>query len=164
MDLDDVVREWTDSFTLETLEFSCPEEVTDEEVFADIYNALIHSAKFSSTLIQLEQSYAETINEKCVEKDEEFKVMDKKHAEEMKNALEKDQSDDLFINDLASKHTEERQLKQSYWESQLDNLRQVQKREFRDWVMCVFEEMKVTNTAQCRISYFNKEKCTLPFT
>ena len=148
MDLDEVVRDWTESFTLETLEFSSPEDVTDEQVFADIYNALIHSAQFSSTLIQLEQSYAETVDEKCRQRDAEFKVMDRSHAEEMRSALESESGlDDSSINDLAGKHTEERQMRQSSWESELDNLKRTQRREFRDWVMCVFEEMKEADNA-----------------
>ena len=63
-----LVKAWSDAFADEVLEFSRPDEVSNEEVFADVYHSLIHS-ELSETLLQLEQSNARVIEEKCDKRD-----------------------------------------------------------------------------------------------
>lgn len=63
-----LIRRWTEAFTEEVLEHAKPEEVSNEEVFGDVYHSLIHSTSVSNTLIQLEHSNALVIGEKCRER------------------------------------------------------------------------------------------------
>ena len=50
---DALVKAWASAYTSEVLAFARPEEVSNEEVFADVYHSLIHSAGLSATLLQL---------------------------------------------------------------------------------------------------------------
>ena len=47
-----VVKAWASAYSSEVLAFARPEEVSNEEVFADVYHSLIHSAGLSATLLQ----------------------------------------------------------------------------------------------------------------
>ena len=85
---DQVVRKWTECFSEEVLAYSRPTEVSNEEVFSDVYHALIHSA-MSETLLQLEHSHAEVIAEKCRDKDLEMNKLDERQAKEMSAAVER---------------------------------------------------------------------------
>ena len=53
----------------------CCAEVSNEEVFADVYHSLIHSAGLSATLLQLEHSNAAVVGEKCGERRREVAAM-----------------------------------------------------------------------------------------
>lgn len=100
MNLDDnqdqLVREWTEYFTEEVLSYSRPAEVSNEEVFSDVYHALIHSS-MSETLLQLEHSHAEVIAEKCNEKDIEMTKLDERQAKEMSAAVERTEKGKIDI-------------------------------------------------------------------
>ena len=50
---DALVKAWASAYSSEVLSFARPEEVSNEEVFADVYHSLIHSAGLSATLLQL---------------------------------------------------------------------------------------------------------------
>ena len=50
---DALVKAWASAYSSEVLAFARPEEVSNEEVFADVYHSLIHSAGLSATLLQL---------------------------------------------------------------------------------------------------------------
>jgi hypothetical protein len=52
-----LVQQWSDMYLGEVLEFSKPTDVSNEEVFGDVYHSLIHSA-VSDTLVRLEHSNA----------------------------------------------------------------------------------------------------------
>ena len=150
-----LIRRWTEAFNGEVLEYSRPQEVSNEEVFADVYHSLIHSHSVSNTLVQLEHANAAAIEEKCRRRDEDMRQLDIRHCSEMSQALESlpDNDDELGdgrrdekrVNNLAAQHMEERQMMQLRWESELGHARDVQRREFREWVMCVHEQLK-TNT------------------
>ena len=49
---DALVKAWASAYSSEVLAFARPEEVSNEEVFADVYHSLIHSAGLSATLLQ----------------------------------------------------------------------------------------------------------------
>lgn len=52
-----------------------------------------------------------------------------------------DDAETSSINRLASQHMEEREMSETKWESDLAHTRDTQKREFREWVMCVHQEI-----------------------
>ena len=59
-DQDQLVKQWTNMFTSEVLEFANFNETSNEEVFADIYHAMAHSP-LAATMIQLEHSNASAL-------------------------------------------------------------------------------------------------------
>lgn len=51
-----LVQQWSDMY-LEVLEFAKPKDVSNEEVFGDVYHSLVHSS-IADTLVRLEHSNA----------------------------------------------------------------------------------------------------------
>ena len=154
MDPDDLlVRFWSDSFTEEVLSFGRPWSVSNEEVFADVHHSLLHSShgEITEPLLQMEHSNAEIVEEKCRQMDKEMEELDTRQHQEMEKAVERD--DEKLVNRLAGQHMEERQMTKMRWESELENVRQTQLREFREWVMCVHEEIK-TNEEKASIGQY----------
>ena len=148
---DALVRAWASAFSSEVLAFARPEEVSNEEVFADVYHSLIHSAGLSATLLQLEHGNAAVIGEKCGERRREVAEMFARQAGEMEAAVEaaakaanseEDGASEAKVNRLAAQHMEEAQMTQLRWDTALGDARDTQRREFREWVMCVHEELK----------------------
>jgi len=93
----------------------------------------------------------------CDGRDAELTELGARHEKEMKAALAAstvhgevggEQAAALAaerqINALVNRHVEERQTAELKWESDLLHVRETQHREFRDWVMAVHEELKVS--------------------
>lgn len=58
---ENLVKQWTEAFTNEVLQYCSPEDASDEEVFGEMYHALAHSP-LAATMIQLEHSHAHTFS------------------------------------------------------------------------------------------------------
>lgn len=150
--LEGLVRDWANAYTEEVLDFAQPPTVNDSEVFADVYHSLIHSP-LSETLLQLEATYAMSVETLCRERDGRLSEMEDRHAREMSETVAAATNDknpgpgsvsEHDVNSLASHQMDEKQLLISKFESELDNLHQEQYREFRRWVMTVHEEFKTS--------------------
>ena len=64
--LEDLVQAWSEIYMGEVLEFAKPKDVSNEEVFGDVYHSLIHSS-VAETLVRLEHSNAQVrINLKII--------------------------------------------------------------------------------------------------
>ena len=57
-----IVKKWTDMYSSEVLQYTSPQEASNEEVFANIYHSLAHSP-LAATMIQLEHSHASAVTE-----------------------------------------------------------------------------------------------------
>jgi hypothetical protein len=148
-----LVKAWTSAYSEEVLAFSRPEDVSNEEVFADVYHSLIHSAGVTHTMLQLEHGNAAVVGDKCAKRKREMDEIDFRQNKEMETAVEKaakasnsndDGASEHAINRLAGQHMEELQMAQLRWDTELGDVRSTQYREFREWVMCVHEELKTT--------------------
>ncbi len=149
VDVDTLVRAWTDTFEREVLEYSRPDQVTNEEVFADSYHSLVHS-ELTDTMLRLEHSHAEAIAEKCERRDQEIRLLQARQEAQMAEAVAAAASSSGTseqVNELAARHLEERQVAELRWESDLAHTRDTQRREFRQWVMCVHEQSKTMATS-----------------
>ena len=151
---DALVKAWSSAYSGEVLSFARPEEVSNEEVFADVYHSLIHSAGLSATLLQLEHSNAAVVGEKCFERRRSVAAMYARQGEEMEAAVEaaakaaseeEDGASEAAVNRLAAQHMEEAQMTQLRWDTGLGDARDTQRREFREWVMCVHEELRTSS-------------------
>ncbi|XP_036370834.1 protein C12orf4 homolog isoform X1 [Octopus sinensis] len=142
---DDLVKKWTKAFTQEVKEFAKPEEVTNEQVFSEVYHTLIHSPALE-TLLNLEHSYAMDIENITQNRDEDIAHLENKQQKEMEDALQKAGTvyTDEQINQIAQHHFEQTQVVNSKWASELSNRHETQKREYRNWVMKVHEDTQAT--------------------
>ena len=59
-DVEELVKQWTEVFNTEVLQYATPNEASDEEVYANIYHSLAHSP-LAATMIQLEHSHASAV-------------------------------------------------------------------------------------------------------
>ncbi len=162
-----LARSWSQAYGKGVLAHAKADQVSNEEVFADVYHSLVHSSPdTSNTMLRLEHSHAETVASKCADRDAQLADMEERHNRDMAAAVEKsaraDEDDEnadeeemvdgnaertasdaeKAVNELAARHLEERQLAELRWESQLGHLRDTQRRELREWVMCVHQEIK----------------------
>ncbi|GAB1597282.1 protein C12orf4 homolog [Argonauta hians] len=143
--VEDLVQKWTKAFTQEVKEFAKPEEVTNEQVFSEVYHTLIHSPALE-TLLNLEHSYAMDIETITQNRDEDIVHLENKQQKEMGDALQKAGTvySDEQINQIAQHHFEQTQVVNSKWASELTNRHETQKREYRNWVMKVHEDTQAT--------------------
>ncbi len=66
----DLVRAWSDAYSRGVLAHSRPSEVSNAEVFADVYHSLAHSATpAADAMLRLEHSNAEAVAAKCHQRD-----------------------------------------------------------------------------------------------
>ncbi|XP_048758931.1 protein C12orf4 homolog [Ostrea edulis] len=154
INIDDVVSKWHKAFTEEVKGYAKPEAVTEEQVFSEVYHSLIHSPALD-TLLNLEHTYALTIEDLIQQRDKDLDYLDERQNEEMENAMNNDRTKytDAQINQLAQRHIDNSQLISGKWSSELTNLRDTQKREFREWVLKVHED---TQSPSKSTSYLNR--------
>lgn len=150
-EVESLIKAWSTAFTEEVLEYAQPPEIRDEEVFADVYHSLIHSP-LSETILQLEASYACTVETLCRDRDYKLGEMENRQNKEMTEAVNsvsqgngKGGVSEQDINVLAAQQIDERELLISKFESEIATLHKTQFTEFRQWAMCVHEEYKTSN-------------------
>lgn len=143
--VDQLVDQWTKAFTQEVKDFAKPEEVTNEQVFSEVYHTLIHSPALE-TLLNLEHAYAMAIEQITQDRDKDVEIVEDKQRKEMESALQNAGTlyTDEQINQLAQRHFENTQVVNSKWASELTNRREMQKREYREWVMKVHEDTQTS--------------------
>ncbi|KAJ3299844.1 hypothetical protein HK104_006581 [Borealophlyctis nickersoniae] len=113
-----------------------------EPLFPKAYNALLNSADGSvfDTLLQLERNYAQTVEEVFAKGERELADLQKRHAQEMENIVDAGDSGTGFSN-LVARHVEEVEMLQATWASELHEIHASQRREYRDFVVKVYEEL-----------------------
>ncbi|XP_064617462.1 protein C12orf4 homolog [Liolophura sinensis] len=148
VNVDQLVEKWTKTFSEEVKDFAEPEEVTNEQVFSDVYHTLIHSPALE-TLLNLEHTYALSMEDLIEQRDKDLQHLEERQSVEMEEAVQSVGSTytDDQINQLAQRHFDNTQLISSKWASELSNLQELQKREYREWVMKVHEDTQANTTA-----------------
>lgn len=147
VDLDNLVSAWEKAFTEEVKDYAPPEETSKEQIFSEVYHSLIHSPALE-TLLNLEHTYALTVDDLIQQRDKDLSHLDERQQEEMQNAVRNlgtTYTDDQ-INQLAQLHFENSQMIEGKWQSELKNQQEVQKKEYRDWVMKVHEDTQTSAT------------------
>ncbi|KAK9891392.1 hypothetical protein WA026_014633 [Henosepilachna vigintioctopunctata] len=138
--LEDLTKQWEKLFKEETAEFADKKCTSDEELFASAYHKLVHSPALE-TILSVEHLYAKAVRRRTDQKDAFIQDLSEKQTEEMNKAV-----DDLEhgvteseINELVAKHYEDHSLLKVRYASELDTLKEAQRREYRDWVMKMLE-------------------------
>ncbi|XP_013416133.1 protein C12orf4 homolog [Lingula anatina] len=138
--VEELARQWTKAYTKEIKQYSPPEETSDEVIFSEVYHALIHSDALE-TLFNLEHQYSIAVEEIIGSRNWELETTEKKHGKEMEQALQDVRlHTDEHVNILAQKHFEKSQELEVKWNKELKELQNQQKREYREWVMKVYED------------------------
>ncbi|KAK2167583.1 hypothetical protein LSH36_26g09044 [Paralvinella palmiformis] len=145
--VESLAKQWTNLFSKEILKYSDPEPISNEVVFSEVYHTLIHSPALE-TLLNLEHTYALSVCDVIDQRNRDLALLEKRQTEDMEEAIRKlgISSTDEQINQMAQRHFENTQLVESKWASELSNLNETQRREYRDWVMDLHEDTQTTDS------------------
>lgn len=163
VDVDSLVSAWEKAFTEEVKDYAPPEETSKEQIFSEVYHSLIHSPALE-TLLNLEHTYALTVEDLIQQRDKDLSHLDERQQEEMQLAVQNlgtTYTDDQ-INQLAQRHFESSQMIEGKWQSELLNQQEVQKKEYREWVMKVHEDTNQTSSTPKYMQKVRAMTSTLP--
>ncbi|XP_030748676.1 protein C12orf4 homolog [Sitophilus oryzae] len=141
INIDGITKEWEKVMREEIVEFGEKRCASDEELFATAYHKLVHSPALE-TMLQLEHMYSKTVRQKTEEKNTLIKNLSDSQTEEMNKAVDRLEQDmtELKINELVARHYETHSLLQGELSSELDTLKEAQRREYREWIMQMLEQ------------------------
>lgn len=136
VDIDSLVSKIDNWHKDEILECTMKIGPSDEEIFAQSFHRLVHSAQLME-ILQKEQTYAMSIIDINQQRDEQIKSLINEQQTEMEKKI--DQLDDGTtsedINNLLSQHYSRQNLVQRRWESELEAKMGHQKNDFRNWIV-----------------------------
>ncbi|XP_044753431.1 protein C12orf4 [Coccinella septempunctata] len=138
--LDDLTKQWETLFKDETAEYAEKKCASDEELFASAYHKLVHSPALE-TILSVEHLYAKAVRRRTDQKDAFIQDLSEKQTQEMNKAVDSLEygMTEFDINELVTKHYEDHSLLKVRYASELDTLKEAQRREYRDWVMKMLE-------------------------
>ncbi|XP_018578817.1 protein C12orf4 homolog [Anoplophora glabripennis] len=145
--IEDVTKEWEKLMKEEMTEYGERRCASDEELFATAYHKMVHSPALE-TMLQLEHMYSKTVIQKTYEKKHFIQNLSERQSQEMNDAvdrLEKDMTESK-INELVAKHYEAHALLQGKLTSELDTIKEAQRREYREWLMQMLEENQTNSS------------------
>ena len=120
----------------EILANASSEQVSDEEVMADVYQRVLHSPAVESLLNQ-EYELSKQTRELSDDQEREWLRSTLRQTDELQFAVEN--LSEMEVNELSVRHCEERQILESGWESRLVNLQESQRLHFREWLLGMAE-------------------------
>ncbi|XP_059165368.1 protein C12orf4 homolog [Physella acuta] len=140
-EVENLLKQWVTVYNQELKMYARPHQLSQDEKFAEIYHTLIHSPALE-TLLNLEHEYSLGVERVTKERDKDLQHLQDKQRAEMDEALKNVGSvyKDEDINLLAQRQFENTQVVESKWTSELRNLHEQQKAEYREWVFQVHED------------------------
>lgn len=162
--ISDYVSSWARAFSQEHVNYSSASDKSEETVFSEMYKSLINSTALE-TLLQLESTYAMAMDDTVMTKESAIKTMEEKQQREMEDSINNLDvvTSDKDVNDLVARHCEDAQLLETYWSSELSQLQELQKREYREWVTKVHEDMvRATSDPSSTFESFTMGKSRSP--
>ncbi|KAJ3106162.1 hypothetical protein HDU97_006979 [Phlyctochytrium planicorne] len=111
------------------------------------YNALVNSSANSvfDTLLQLEKSYAEAVDEAHNQREQSLANLESQHADSLDHAVQG--GGESNVSYIVTRHVEDVEMLQATTESQLQELYSTQRSEYRDFVIKVYDEMIARDTS-----------------
>lgn len=143
--IDDLVTACDNKHKDEILEYTMKLGPSDEEIFAQSFHRLVHSALLMQILAK-EQDYAKTIIETNTERDNEVESVINHHHAEMDakiNQLDDGTTSD-DINSLIGEYYSIQNTLERKWESELAAKMGHQKNDFRNWIVGLMSQMLYT--------------------
>lgn len=147
INIDETTKEWEKIMKEEMSEFGERRCASDEELFATAYHKMVHSPALE-TMLQLEHMYSKTVRNKTTDKNRYIISLSERQTEEMNLAVDRLEQDmtESKINDLVAKHYEAHSLLKVKLTSELDTIKEAQRREYREWIMQMLEQNQATNS------------------
>ena len=145
--IDEITKEWEKLMKEEMAEYGEKRCASDEELFATAYHKMVHSPALE-TMLQLEHMYSKTVRSKTEEKNRCIQELSEKQSEEMNKAVDRLEQDmtESKINELVARHYEDHSLLKVRLTSELDTIKEAQRREYREWLMQMLEQNQATNS------------------
>lgn len=146
-DDNDIIKRWEKLIREETAEYGEKRCASDEELFATAYHKMVHSPALE-TMVHLEYMYAETVRQKTMEKDKLVQALADKQTDEMNKAVDRLEKDitESEINELVAKHYEDHALLIVKLTSEIDTIKEAQRREYREWLMQMLEQKETSSS------------------
>lgn len=134
-------------FFKETVEYGERRCASDEELFATAYHKMVHSPALE-TMVHLEHMYAQTVRQRTEEKDKLVRSLADRQTDEMNKAVDRLEDDmtEMKINELVARHYEDHSLLIVKLTSEIDTIKEAQRREYREWLMQMLEQNQATNS------------------
>lgn len=147
INIEETTKEWEKIMKEEMAEFGERRCASDEELFATAYHKMVHSPALE-TMLQLEHMYSKTVRTKTSDKNRHIIRLSERQTEEMNQAVDRLEQDmtESKINDLVAKHYEAHSLLKVKLTSELDTIKEAQRREYREWIMQMLEQNQATNS------------------
>lgn len=123
-------------FFKEILANASSEQISDEEVMADVYQRVLLSPAVESLLTQ-EYELSVQMQDLVDEQEREWQYLTQRQTDELCYAV--DLLTEVEVNEVSVRHCEERQIFESGWESRLVNIQETQKLHFREWLLGMAE-------------------------
>ncbi|CAO3698796.1 unnamed protein product [Rhizopus microsporus] len=107
----------------------------EEDIFPRAYHTLVHCPvpNLFDTLLELESSYTLAIQELYASRDHELANIKARHAKEI-------ESSSANMTSLFTRHVEELELFEATWQSDILQLQQTQRQEYREFVIELYRE------------------------
>lgn len=136
IDFENVIRDTERWYKEEILEFADRVGPSDEEIFADSFNRLVHSAGMLPDILTKEYIYSKTIADMAIRMDNEIDSMNNQHQQDMDSKIQQldvtTTSED--INNLLSDQLCTQSLVRKKYQSEMEAIRGHQKNEYRNWI------------------------------
>ena len=112
----------------------------EDSTWSDIYHQLIHSPALES-MLQMEHKYSMDMKALVSERDQDLQQLTSSHMAEREDAISNIgyTTTDEDVNRLAARQHDESQMKEITWSSAISQLKEKQKREYKEWVQNVYE-------------------------
>lgn len=135
-DIEDVIKFWEKKFKENTVEFGDKVGADDAELFSAVYHKVVHSPALQ-VILQQEHSYAVAVSEIISERDRQVQELTTRQTEEMCRAVDAVNitNTEADINELAGRHLDQQSLIHAQWDSQVDAIKESQRRHYRQWLM-----------------------------
>ncbi|KAF7255649.1 hypothetical protein EG68_07453 [Paragonimus skrjabini miyazakii] len=125
-----------------------PRCASDDELFGQAYNRVIHSAQ-ALDLIRLEQSLAAEVAAEVDKRDAVLRKMDEDLVLQTELGLQKRDIDiPTAVTQLQESHIRSRELEEGRWNSCISELKRIQRRSLRNFVMTLDEQCSLVGESK----------------
>ncbi|KAF6772847.1 hypothetical protein AHF37_08182 [Paragonimus kellicotti] len=125
-----------------------PRCASDDELFGQAYNRVIHSAQ-ALDLIRLEQSLAAEVAAEVDKRDAVLRKMDENLVLQTELGLQKRNIDvPTAVTQLQESHIRSRELEEGRWNSCISELKRIQRRSLRNFVMTLDEQCSLVGESE----------------
>ncbi|CAH0562518.1 unnamed protein product [Brassicogethes aeneus] len=145
--VEETIKEWEKLMKEEMAEYGERRCASDEELFATAYHKMVHSPALE-TMLQLEHMYSKTVKQKTLDKNKQISLLSECQTQEMNSAVDRLEQGmtESKINDLVAKHYEDLSFLQCQLTSELDTIKEAQRREYREWLMQMLEQNQANSS------------------